>query len=518
MRGARVETELKLGIDPGDVPRLLQHSMLEGVAGAPETLLSVYFDTSERKLRKAGLSLRIRRIGSRHIQTIKASPPAADDHCRLSRIEWENDIGGGEPDRSLFGGTPLEEMIGADELLPLFETRVERIVCSIGKGDSGVEVSIDLGKITAGDRLLPVCEIEIENRSGNARCVFDVAMSLSRTLPLCLATESKSTRGYELADGHETSPGKARAVSLSAGLSLKVAFQAVGQECLRHLAANISPLREATDETALHQLRVAIRRLRAAMSLFDDILQDPESGEVKSMLKEAAGLFGEARNLEVFAAEVVRLIRENPHEPGLRDLQARLDARKEDAYRRARYVASSPGFHRTPLQVAQWLSVGSWTNGNGPQRVAPEPPIVDLAAAEMTRRRKVIIRAARDVDDLDTAALHKLRIQVKKLRYACEFFGALFRHERRKKAFLSSVIDLQTALGRLNDLDVQRSLVLTLAPSAGQPGLNGDNTGFAAGFVRGLQVSRGGLLRKAAKKSCARFLAARPFWPERRSP
>lgn len=518
MRGGKIETELKLAIDPGDVARLLQHSMLYGVAAAPEALSSVYFDTPERKLWKAGLSLRVRRIGSRHIQTIKASAPAANDHFGLSRIEWEHDIGGGEPDRSLFGGTPLEEMIGADELLPLFETRVERVVRTIGEGDSFVEVSIDRGEIRAGDRRLPVSEIEIESKSGDVRRVFDMALSLCRTLPLCLMTESKSARGYELADGHETSPGKARRVSLSAGLSVKAAFHAVGQECLRHLAANISPLREATDETALHQLRVAIRRLRAAMSLFNDVLQDPESGEVKSQLKEMASLFGEARNLEVFAAEVARLISENPHEPGFRDLYARLDARKDEAYRRARYTASSPGFHHTLLHVAQWLAVGSWTNGDGLQRVAPEPPIVDLAAAEMTRRRKAIMRAARDVDGLDTAALHKLRIQVKKLRYACEFFDALFRHKKRKKAYLAGVIDLQTALGRLNDLTVQRSLVFTLAPSAAQPGLNGDDTGFAAGFVRGLQVSHGGPLRKAAKKKCARFRAARPFWRERRSP
>lgn len=324
---------------------------------------------------------------------------------------------------------------------------------------------------------------------------------------LCLVTE--------FGDGHETSPGKARAVSLSASLPVKAAFRLVGQECLRHLAANVSPLRAATDETALHQLRVAIRRLRAAMSLFKDVLQDPESGEVKSKLREAAGLFGEARNLEVFAAEVARLFRENPQEPGFSDLRARLNARKDEAYRRARDTVSSPGFHCTVIDVAQWLAVGPWTNGGGLKRVAPEPPIADLAAAEMRRRRKAIIRTARDIGDLDTAALHKLRIQVKNLRYACEFFGGLFRHEKRKKAFLASVIDLQTALGKLNDLTVQRGLVLTLAPSAG---LNGDDTGFAAGFVRGVQMSRGGRLGKAAKKACVRFLAARPFWPERRSP
>jgi CHAD domain-containing protein len=254
------------------------------------------------------------------------------------------------------------------------------------------------------------------------------------------------------------------------------------------------------------------------MSLFRGSLRDPESGDVKVELKKTADLLGEARNLEVFAAELARMTADNPDEPGLRELCARLDARKEEAYRQARYAVSSTNFHCTVIRIAQWLAVGAWTNEDRLQRGMRERPILDLAATEITRRRKAVKRAARDFDGLDSAALHKLRIEVKKLRYATEFFDGLFRHGKRKKAFLSSLVDIQTALGGLNDLAVQHNLVLALAHLPDRSGMNGDTAGFAAGFVRGQQVLRDGQFRKAAKEACARFLAARPFWREPRGP
>jgi inorganic triphosphatase YgiF len=517
--GDWTKTELKLAIRPDDVTRLLQDPILAGALATPQIVVSVYFDTPARKLQKAGLTLRVRRIGNRHIQTIKTDSSDADNRLRFGGIEWEHDIDRGDPDPSLFVGTPLEGMISAGEIVPLFETRIERGVFRIGNAGCDVEVSIDQGEITAGDRRRPLSEIEIESKSGDIRSIFDVALSLCRTLPLFLVMESESQRGYALADGVETLPGKgkARTIQFSAGLPVKSVLQIVGLECMRHLSANIPALLDASDEFALHQMRVAIRRFRAAMSLFKDILQDSESRDVKVELKKMADLFAEARNLEVFAAELSRLIADNPHEPGLRALGALLNARKEEAYRLARYAVLSTSFPCALIRIAKWLAVGTWTKEDPLQRGRAEQPIADLATAEMTRRRKLIKGVVRDFDGLDAAALHRLRIQVKKLRYASEFFDRLFRHRKRKKAFLSSLVDLQTVLGELNDLDVQRNLVLALARLSDPPGTHGDNTGFAAGFIRGRQVSRAELLRKSLETACARILSVRPFWQEHRS-
>ncbi|MGE3872923.1 MAG: CHAD domain-containing protein [Parvibaculaceae bacterium] len=509
--------ELKLALRPADVAGLLQHPMLAGAPVRPEILSSVCFDTPERKLRKAGSTLRIRRVGDRHIQTIGTFPADAIAPSGFGRVEWEHEVDLVQPDRSRFSGTPLQGMI-AEDMAPVFETRIERRVCRVGNGGCGVEVRIDQGELASGERRLPICEIEIESKGGDRRSVFDIALSLSQALPLLLALESKEKRGYDLADGRETASGTACPIPLPAPLTVRTALQAIGHECLRQLAANVPALLDGSDDEALHQIRVAIRRFRAAMSLFKDILQDPESDQVKVELQKMAALLGDARDLEVFAEELARVIADNPDERSLGELRAHLDARKDEAYRRARYAVSSATFHGTLIRAAQWLAVGSWTSEDGLRRGALAQPVVGLAAAEMTRRRKAVKRAAHDFDECDPAALHKLRVQVKKLRYASEFFASLFQHGKRKKAFLSSLIDIQAALGGLNDLAVQHRILLALARIADRPGNIGDHAGFAAGFVRGQQVRRIGQLRKTAKAACTRFLAVHPFWREHRGP
>jgi CHAD domain-containing protein len=232
-----------------------------------------------------------------------------------------------------------------------------------------------------------------------------------------------------------------------------------------------------------------------------------------------ASPLGGARNLEVFAVGLSELAQHFPGEPGLPELCARFEACKEGAYRQARATVSSTDFHCGVIDAARWLAVGEWTNpGNGPVRSGLEQPIGKLAAAELTRRSAAVARASRKFDDLDSAALHKLRIQVKKLRYACEFFESLSEHRKRKKGYLASLVDFQASLGALNDLAVQGELVLALTRPPAKPHTDGDHCEFAAGFVRGQQMLRAGPLRKTAKKACARFLAARPFWEEASNP
>ena len=85
--------------------------------------MSVYFDTDKHKLRKKGLMLRVRRIGDRYIQTIKATGKSG----LFERDEWENDIASADPDLDLARGTALEPLVGGKfrrQLKPMFETRV----------------------------------------------------------------------------------------------------------------------------------------------------------------------------------------------------------------------------------------------------------------------------------------------------------------------------------------------------------------------------------------------------------
>ncbi len=133
MRGTpltpRKELEVKLELAPASLPALKKLPLLRRLKPAPRsaTEVSVYFDTDKHKLRQKGMMLRVRRLGDRHIQTIKAAGNAGP----FERDEWEAEIGGEKPDLNLVQGTALEPLLNNKlrrRLKPLFETRVQRTV------------------------------------------------------------------------------------------------------------------------------------------------------------------------------------------------------------------------------------------------------------------------------------------------------------------------------------------------------------------------------------------------------
>jgi triphosphatase len=128
---------------------------------------SVYFDTRSGKLRAAGISLRVRQIGDKFVQTIKRDPKGA---CgAFTRQEWEWEIAGEEPDLVLAKDSPLAQFnlkkLGRN-LRPLFETEVERVAIPIKHDNNKLELAVDRGEVRAGRRSEPISEIEIEVKDG----------------------------------------------------------------------------------------------------------------------------------------------------------------------------------------------------------------------------------------------------------------------------------------------------------------------------------------------------------------
>ncbi|MEX2693612.1 CHAD domain-containing protein [Rhizobium mongolense] len=77
------------------------------------------------------------------------------------------------------------------------------------------------------------------------------------------------------------------------------AFQAISFSCVRHFRLNEELLRSKGNPEALHQMRVALRRLRSAFSLFKAIIPGGEPRRLKEELRWLAVVLGEARNVDV---------------------------------------------------------------------------------------------------------------------------------------------------------------------------------------------------------------------------
>jgi triphosphatase len=299
------EIEVKLELAPANLPDLKKIPFLRTVKPAPKSAnqVSVYFDTDEQKLRKRGLMLRVRREGRRYRQTIKATAHNGD----FERDEWEAEIAGNEPDLNEANGTALEPLLTKKlrrGLKPVFETRVRRTVYPLVDNAHAIALTVDQGTIDTGTRSQSLCEIELELKRGSAADLFDVARELTQKLPARLAVKSKSERGYEILDDEQKQPVKAASIDLQAGVSAREAFKAIGLACLKQVINN-EPALLGGDPEGVHQMRVGIRRLRAAMSLFGVLLRDPQTAAIKNELKWLAGELGPARELEVLLNRVV---------------------------------------------------------------------------------------------------------------------------------------------------------------------------------------------------------------------
>src|SRR5262252_7437174 len=161
MAGAMREVELKLELDPSHAMRLKRHLARQG-SGAKrgrQNLVSVYFDTPDLRLRHNRMSLRVRRAGAKHTQTIKSVD--GPNGGLFDRAEWEHEIPGPLPDLALAKHTGLVSALngGAESLRPAFETRIERNQYHVTSRGSRIEVAVDQGEIDTGDHRAPVCEL-----------------------------------------------------------------------------------------------------------------------------------------------------------------------------------------------------------------------------------------------------------------------------------------------------------------------------------------------------------------------
>jgi triphosphatase len=225
------------------------------------------------------------------------------------------------------------------QLKPVFETRVRRTTYPLSNGTSEIALTLDKGKIATGRKSKPLCEIELELKRGDEAELFNIARELTQALPARLALKSKSERGYELLAGRDDAPVKAVAIELSPGAATRDCLRAIGLACLKQMIGN-EPALLAGDPEGVHQMRVGLRRLRAAISLFADILQDPQTAALKDELKWLTGQLGPARELEVLVTRVVAPVRRRHSRlEGVSGLRAisRSNARRHSRAPRTRY-------------------------------------------------------------------------------------------------------------------------------------------------------------------------------------
>lgn len=450
------EVELKLALEPEGLERI-KHSALvrSSKRGRPRVkqLYATYYDTPAFDLAKAGVTVRLREDGGHRLQTVKTAGSRVSG--LFSRQEWEHPVATDGPDSALLRATglaPLQDGAVVAALRPTFSTDVRRTLYRLAGDGWEVELALDLGTVGAGEARQALCEAELELKAGEPARLYTLARELTDQVPARLLALSKSERGYQLATGTPAAPVKARPVALEPNMSAAEAFQAIARNCLQHLLANEHCLLANGDPEAVHQMRVALRRLRSALKVFAEVVADPHLEEVKAELRWLLGHLGPARDADVFLAEILDpVVAAHPDLFALDSLRRHWHRQRDADFAAAVAAVAEPRFTALMLMLGAWVEGGDWVNTRSRRQAEPVQKLARRVLARLDRRLRKA--GGKRLHLLPAAELHRLRILGKRLRYAGEFFASLY-PKGAAKAFLARLAGLQDHLGELNDIAV----------------------------------------------------------------
>jgi triphosphatase len=462
------EIELKLSGQPDALesifasPTINERSTGRGVT---RRLENVYYDTRDQRLRARGLAFRVRRHGRRYVQTLKSN----DTEGLVSyRGEWETPLPSSQPDLAVLPVGALEILQGLvtpEELESQFTTRVRRRVRRIRLVDqqgreSLIEAALDSGTIETHGERVPIAEIELELLEGSPDALYSLALELDKLAPLRIETRSKSALGYALVSGEAPAWHKATPLELDPHSAVEDAFRQILRNCVQHWCANEAAALDGRDPEGVHQLRVAIRRLRSAFSVFGQLLDPDERARLSGEAKRIINSFGPARDWDVFSTELMAPIdAARPGDPNLARLLEAAQVERRRGYEAARAEISSHAYTRYLLELRLWIEASGW-RARAPEegKARLDRPIVEFADSLLAKRHRKARKLGRKFAQLSPEQRHQVRIALKKLRYACEFFESLYR-KKDTKPYLASLKQMQDNLGHLNDVAVAEKLV-----------------------------------------------------------
>jgi CHAD domain-containing protein len=469
--GAGAGAGLQFEVD--DVARVRQ--LLRAHRGGPAleigvesttTLLDTYFDTADWRLRRAGGALRLRRVNGTVEATLELHSGARLIDQRLPAASVRPpDVLVGDLARRCTGpvGTRVHAVVGRRRLVPLFEVTTTRHAYPIRIDGAPVgALVIDDSASARGRRRRAVrltrLHLAGDDRAGEALAL--VVALLAGDPPLIHAAPPTfetllAAHALEPAESASRSPGITATMTVG-----EVALAAIGRQLGRLLALEPAT-RLGEDREALHDMRVAIRRLRATLRLFRPVLSVRAQRVHEDLRIVAAGL-GRVRDLDVQLEELEGYRRADgaADARALRPLVALYSRRRVAARQHMLRVLDSRHYHRAVVACLAMLR-------HGPLRsvAAARAPILGAAPTLIERSYRRFRRLGdRIAPTSPPEQCHALRIRCKRLRYAVEVHAGIYGKPAR--AWLRRLVELQQVLGAHQDAVVGAAQLRELGQGA----------------------------------------------------
>ena len=451
------EIEIKLAATPEGLATLLEDPGLGGPA-EEHRFTTTYYDTVDWRLRRAGMALRVRSDGDSREQTLKRS--LGDGAGPITRAEWSAPLTDEFPVLHAFPAEArhaVAPLLGRRRLWAYAQLVTDRTIRTALFRDSLIELAFDRVRIGSGDAVVLHHELELELLQGSRADLLHFALELPFACGLSWSITAKSERACRLAGGKAAGAAKAGPVALERTMDVTQAFRAIAWNCLTQFLRNYPLIIETRDSEALHQGRVALRRLRAAFAIFSDLLTGSLAERLRQEIAAATKILGTGRDLDVLIAGLAGVPgTDHPDPEAASELIAELARQRERAYAHIIEMLRSAPFQRLLFETALWIE----------ELAETEAPILPFVARTLRKRRQRIVDRLERLRTLTPRQRHRLRIAVKKLRYAAEFVEGLYPGEDRKR-FADTLGQLQDRLGDLNDLADARSRALIDFPELG---------------------------------------------------
>jgi CHAD domain-containing protein len=446
-------------------------SAVEVVAnGKGVTQLDLYLETDDWRFQRAGYALRIRRLGRRReaLATLKGLDPASADARGLcSRHELSERLGAPDLQTLLGASGPVAARVravaGNKPLLALFEVRTRRRAFFLKvEGLPPGEIVLDETAIrpSGGGPPARLRRVEVEVPAAALPGLEPFVNELRDACALRPAGLSKFEAGLLSSDLRPSTPERFGATEIDSELPSGAVALAVLRRQFTAMLAKEPGTRLGDDIEALHDMRVATRRLRAALSLFADVLPETALKAREDLGWVGQGL-GAVRDLDVQIEQLDEWLdaAEQEDRDALASLRSLLAAQRETARAAMLEMLDSRRYEGFVSRFGRTLR-GRHLARSGP---AAQPALAlapDLIEARFRSVRKAGNRVGPETPVRD---YHRLRIRCKRLRYALEFLGDLY--PGKTQPLISRLVVVQDLLGMHQDADVAidrlRRLVVT---------------------------------------------------------
>ena len=510
------EIELKLRTDADALTKVRGSGWWRKLEPAQrQSLHSIYFDTGDRQLRDCNISLHTHTNGRATTQIVTMRNGHADP---ASGREWEMLVPDPVPDPTLVIDPALPRdfrKLTSVDLQPVFDVEVSRETRHLTSDRARIDVSLDDGAIVAGEEREPICEIELELVAGELDDLFAEVQRISDAVDGRLHARTLTDLGYALKTADREPWSRAARLNFTPGMTAHDAFRLIVFNAFSHLTANDDCARLNRHIEGVHQCRVALRRLLSAFKIYRPLLRRRRIEPVAESVRWLGKILGTARDLDVLQIELLDPAIETLGEgEQLAPLLVNLNTRKSAAYAQVGEALSSPRYRHLLIDLCALRHADDLGKvaEDGP---GLDQPLAELASHALSRAHRKLLKRGNGFETLSKPERHEVRIALKRLRYALDFFGSVFESDGKKK-FIKRLARLQEDLGRMNDVAVAETMLARLVgvasdgPAAAEPPQG--QLAFAAGGILGWHRRRAAEIDLQVVADWNAFVSAEPFW------